>query len=412
MPDSFSGRRLVDRHSARGRSIGEPLLSDVGYYKFHDATYTDRLLAGEWFVSSLDYFSYMELKSADEWIGDHTESGVIHRVEGELSWEGGNTPPEDAYMRSQGLVGGDPRGMTLVDSTFLKAEWPAHIISLCHGKYAQCAYAMLEEPEPLYRYNACLEISDIEGFAHALWEEGSTASGTPLRELFKEPLVGPMIYGEREAAISEQTPLQSGYFSKRSAYAKQREFRVVLPHVEKWAIRDRLVFNLTRPERFLSLRLAGSPATKTDDRPPDPDLMEETEAFYNRMRAAKAMDDAKRIWPPVHDPGMLAEMKRISEDVRHAADFHAALTKNSDATKKIQEAQTARIRAENDNAMRFEENNWQELRDLLWRWRLEKFMRLRSTVAYLMKPQMYFLEDLHAANTVPWAADKISHMRG
>lgn len=157
-------------------------------------------------------------------------------------------------MRSQGLVGGDPLcGITLVDSTFLKAEWPAHIISLCHGDYELCAHAMVEEPEPLYRYNACLQISDIEGFARALWEEGCTASGTPLQELFKEPLVGPMIYGEREAWIIEQTPLQSGYFSKRSVYNKQSEFRIVFPHVKKWAIRDRLVFNLPCPERFLSL---------------------------------------------------------------------------------------------------------------------------------------------------------------
>lgn len=60
-------------------------MADVGYYKFHDATYTDRRLAGEWLVSSLDYFSYMELKFADKWIGDRTESGVIHRGEGEFS---------------------------------------------------------------------------------------------------------------------------------------------------------------------------------------------------------------------------------------------------------------------------------------------------------------------------------------
>ncbi|WOA51757.1 regulatory protein RecX [Dickeya solani] len=388
-------------------------MSDTGYYKFHDAAYTDLLLAGEWFVSSLDYFSYMELKSADQWIGDHTESGIIYRGDGELSWEGGNTPPEDAYMRSQGLVGGGPlQGITLVDPTICQPEWPAHIISLCHGEYAPCAYAMLEEPEPQYRYNACLEISDIKGFARALWEEGATASGVPLRELFKEPLVGPMIYSDREAIISDQIPLRSGYFFKRATYAKQREFRIVLPHLNKWCIRDRLRLRLPSPERFLSLRLAGKPSPKSDDRPPDPDLIEETKSFYERMCAAKAMDDAKRVCPPVHDPEMLAEIKRILEELHHAADVQAARAKNSDAIKRIQDAKLAENQAEHKHSIRFQEENTVALRDLLWRWRLEKLMRFRSDLAYLMRPQMRYLEELHAAISVPGAAEEIIHMRG
>jgi hypothetical protein len=388
-------------------------LSDVGYYKFHDATYTDRLLAGEWLVSSLDYFSYMELKSGDKWIGDHTESGISHRIKDKLSWEGGNTPPEDEYMRREGLIRGGPlQGLSFVDAKFLKPEWPAHIISLCYGKYARCAHAMLEEPEPLYRYNACLEISDIDEFAHVLWGEGFTTSGTPLRELFKEPLVGPMIYGNREADISDQTPLQPGYFAKRSAYAKQNEFRIVFPHVEKWAIRDRLVFNLPRPERFLSLRLAGTPSTKTSDLPMQPDLMQETNSLYTRMRAAKAMDDTKRVSPLVHDSEMLAEMKRITQEVYHAADPHAASERNSNAIKKIMDARNAKSNAENEHSIRFEEENNVALRDLLWRWRLEKHMRLRRNIPYLGRPSMQYLESLQFAFIQPKVAEDFSQMRG
>ncbi|WJY16674.1 hypothetical protein PCO82_08575 [Pectobacteriaceae bacterium CE90] len=385
----------------------------LGYFKFHDATYTNHLLAGEWLVSSLDYFSYMELKSADQWIGDHTESGIIHRGKGELSWEGGNTPPEDAYMRGEGLIGGGPIcGITLVNPTFLKTEWPAHVISLCHGEYSPCAYAMLEEPEPQYRYNACLEISDIEGFTRALWEEGSTASGTPLRELFKEPLIGPMIYGEREAMINEQTPLQPGYFSKRSSYTKQSEFRIVFPHIEKWAIRDRLTFRFARPERFLSLRLAGTSSTKVDNRQPSIELMEETLSLYDRMRAAKKMDDAKWISSPVHNQERIAEIRRISESVHNAPDPTAFFAENRDAVKRIQDAWTAENQTKQEHSIRFQEENTVALRDLLWRWRLERFMRLRSDIAYLIHPQMHCLENLHAAVTAPCATDNISHLRG
>lgn len=72
-------------------------------------------------------------------------------------------------MRREGLIDGGPlSGITLRGGTYGKQEWPAHIISLCYGDYEPCAYAMLEEPEPMYRYNACFKISNIEDFAYSL----------------------------------------------------------------------------------------------------------------------------------------------------------------------------------------------------------------------------------------------------
>jgi hypothetical protein len=385
-------------------------MSNEGYFKFHDATFTDSMLSGEWLVSSLDYYSYMELKSDDQWIGDHTESGIIHRNAGELSWESGHTPPEDEYMRKENLIGGAPlSGITFVDSTFFKPEQPAHIISLCHGDYDQCAYAMLKEPKPLYRYNACIEISDIKGFAQALWEEGRTSCGTPLSTLFEKPLVGPMVYADREGTISDQTPLRSGHFFKRSSYAKQMEFRIVLPHINEWCTRDRLVFNFPRPERFLKLRLSSTPSPKADDRKPEPDLLLQTVSFYERMCEAKEKDEA---WVAVRDPELEAEMKRIHEGAHNASNPEAYFAENDAAFKWIQEAKIVESQNQYQYRYLFEEENTVALRDLLWRGRLEKFIRLRSNIAYLLKPRMHHLDTFHSYISGYYVEPWVAHMRG
>jgi hypothetical protein len=383
-------------------------LANDGYYKFHDAAHTERLLSGEWLVSSLDYFSYTELQSGDQWIGDHTEPATIYKSDHPLRWSPSETPSEENYMRSEGLItrSGDVSGVVTIGAmTIRKAEWPAHIISLCHGEYAQCAHAMLEEPEPRYRYNACLEVSDAEAFGDALWEEGTTASGTPLRELFKRPLGEPVNYGDREADIHEQTPLQPGYFWKRRIYEKQKEFRIVFPHLEERTIRDRIVFRLPKPERFLSLKLSGVPSKSPQD--PTPDLMEATKSLYARMREAKALHDTTR------DHLRDSSLERQAETGRIWA---RGLSENAtdadrEALRQLQRATREQLMAESQHQSRFDEEYAVVLRDCLWRWRLEKHIRLRGDYPYFEQATMRHLEELlpaiHAAKTT----GNIIHLR-
>jgi hypothetical protein len=383
-------------------------LANDGYYKFHDAAHTERFLSGEWLVSSLDYFGYLELQSGDQWIGDRTEPAKTYRLEGQLRWSEVDVPREEDYLQSEGLfsINGKMSGVVTIDGlTVRRSEWPAHIISLCHGEYSQCAHAMLEEPEPRYRYNACVEVSDAKAFANTLWEEGTTASGTPLRDLFKKPLAGPMLPGEREADIREQTPLQPGYFCKRRIYEKQKEFRIVFPHLEERTIRDRIVFRLPKPERFLSLRLSGVPSKSPQNSIPD--LIEATKNLYARLREAKASHDTTR--DRLFD-------NRLERQAETGQIWERGLSENAtaadrDALKQLQRATREQIIAESQHQNCFDEENAIVLRELLWRWRLEKHIRLSGDFPYFGRPTMRHLETLLAAIHAPSTAVSIIHLR-
>jgi hypothetical protein len=385
-------------------------MPDHKYFKFHDAAFTESMMCGKWLISSLDYFSYREIKEADQWIGDHTESSVIYKVDGTLSWESGNVPPEDQYMRQEGLINGPITGNSISDVTFAPEQWPGHIISLSYGDYDSCAQAMMIESDPAYRYNACIEISDIAGFAAALWEEGVTNSGTPLNKLFKEPLIDKIIYADREGMVSEQKPLHSGYFYKRPIYEKQKEHRIVFPHVNKWAIRDRIFFTLPRPERFLTVRHTEAPVKKVLEPQSEPDLMILTKLLYGQLMTARAMDNALRPWPPVRNETRSAEIMNFVEGMLTATDPNKYSTDNYETMIRIRDEGTAEALSSIKNQRHCEDTNSTMLRDLLWRWRLEKGMRLKSRIAYLFTPKMHFLEDLYAALTIPYQSHKLVHM--
>jgi hypothetical protein len=104
---------------------GQARLQDgeSGIFQVSNAAHTDRFLAGDWLVSSLEYFAYREQESADQWIGDHTETQTIYRFDRDLSWDNGNVPAEAEYLRKECISPGQLLvGITLKNPTFAKIE--------------------------------------------------------------------------------------------------------------------------------------------------------------------------------------------------------------------------------------------------------------------------------------------------
>ncbi|MDP1618870.1 hypothetical protein [Phenylobacterium sp.] len=262
------------------------------WYKFHNSRFTQSWLSGQIRISSLDYFAYREWPGGDDQIGDRLEAGAQMVAAEPLVWQADTAPPNTAWLRQQNIVVHDGGGINLrIEApTIILADDPAHILCLAEGDFSTCSEYWLAEG-----YDAAVEILDVPAFAYALWREGFTKRGTPLRDLFGEPKFDWVTYGDKRVDLSESRLPIRGPFMKPDRLAAQAEYRICWPQLDP-RVRDQLDVVLPRPERFISRRLDGPVADRPEPQTAQPTLAEATNLLLARHEAWERDRPAKR--PP------------------------------------------------------------------------------------------------------------------
>ncbi|WP_298162314.1 hypothetical protein [Brevundimonas sp.] len=246
-------------------------------WKLTDEMFAPALIAGDIMVCSLEYYSDLEERTGDRWIGDRLETG------GEVfvGHYNNKTSPKPVIDRLSKLFSGD--GTIEAHGLRLKSEAPhSHIFCATVGD--------IDAQEASFTYSASVEITDFEGLAKAIYDKGvlRDAQDVKVSDIFSKCEFGKVAYEEKVVTIESGLDATSSPFVKPTLYAQQEEVRIVLEAREP-LIHDRQFIRIPDPERYFAphyrKRVGTPPHTETP-------LLEEIRTLVGEL---KAFDDAFNV---------------------------------------------------------------------------------------------------------------------
>jgi len=176
---------------------------DGKFYKFLSKEHVDYFLRGSLRLGGFDTYSLLEIITGDEWIGDRQESRAITRLDS-LSGHG-------VYIRNSNLI----------------MHSYGYCLSLSVGHLPKLIDAMANSKSP-YRYDACIEIYDMNAFMNRLGKALETKylnfrsmgfDGRPVNYVNSSNQFDASHFGD----FHSHDP-----YSKPAKYCEQSEFRIAV----------------------------------------------------------------------------------------------------------------------------------------------------------------------------------------
>lgn len=198
-------------------------------FKFMSSKHVGSFLSGRLRLGSLDYYRTVE---EEEWIADRLEG--VSRATGSISLDSRDPeyPKNLARLSQAGMVGADPRatvhGLHFFDCTFEVHAPQVHLFCFSDEPYELVRKAMCDDAPEKSRYDACVEITNLELFVATVMTTGRV-DGRAVRDLYHpQTACRPVRYDKviRDIAIEDMDPLD--IFQKPSRFESQRELRFAL----------------------------------------------------------------------------------------------------------------------------------------------------------------------------------------
>jgi hypothetical protein len=226
------------------------------HYKFLDTKDIDKVLIdGTMIISSLEYFRRLE---ETEWadIGDPLEGATELTVKGNFIIS--ENSPELAIANTSNLGLGMFQSFAVVSgggtinisgARFIHQVPNLFIYSISAGNIDELTDRMcVHARKP---YDACLKVLDLKQLQRAIFERGRIRNlNCGVNEVFQPGLIGAVDYEIRARDIRQGPVIEPSPFKKAERFAAQSETRVLFVPKEGAQIPDRLIIELSEPDRL------------------------------------------------------------------------------------------------------------------------------------------------------------------
>lgn len=191
-------------------------------YKFMMVQHVNGLLQGRARMCSLEYYRNLE---GPDWIKDGSEGFAEVKLDLALASAPHEMRPERDKLSSLGIKiehGGVGFRGCVVN---LRAP-PAYVFCFSLDPFEPARKAMCEDAPPDYRYDACVEIGDVERFCRAM--VNGSINGTSLRDIFEGFKWDTVRYTKSALNFDQEAEFGVDPFLKTEQFSSQQEFRLML----------------------------------------------------------------------------------------------------------------------------------------------------------------------------------------
>jgi hypothetical protein len=273
------------------------------YYKFIQSEHVERVLnEGTLRISSLEFFSYLEEVHGNAWIGDVLERGSeIIQDEPLDASDPANAETVEFLAKT---IGVSYHGTKRVSGEkYMFVQPPTWIYSCSYGGLDLLEPVMCgDRVGPEYRYDSCLEITDLEGLRESFRSARVVELAAPVSDIFKGMEADPVKYDEKRRKVHEHRMPAFGPFVKSPAYASQCEYRMVLEARDK-NIPDVLTIRIDTPtdyfkEVFRAKDVGRLPATAGYFPASDAEVENRLSGLLDAIRMWTARNPEPKYIPP------------------------------------------------------------------------------------------------------------------
>lgn len=192
-------------------------------FKFMPKTYLEDFLRGRLRISTLEYFKNME---GPPWIADPDEGLAKIKMDFTFKKADPDSSEHRRKLASLGTLVGNADDIQFTNSKIVRESAPTYVFCVSDEPFETVRRAMCEEAPENYRYDACVEITDMETLAGSLGS-GVIDDGTRFSEAFNRYAFGKVRYEKRELDFISDTSLHVNPFLKHQRFAGQQELRLI-----------------------------------------------------------------------------------------------------------------------------------------------------------------------------------------
>ncbi|MGH0345471.1 hypothetical protein NKY44_16915 [Sinorhizobium meliloti] len=195
-------------------------------YKFLKSELVDSTIRGRIRLASLAYYRAME---GPQWIADRND-GVDTAILEKFTHR--RTNPEAAFHRrklssAMGIkIEGNADNINFAGTVRTETTAPpCHIYCFSLEPFDSARKAMCEDAPQEYRYDACVEIADIDWFCRCV--SNGKIDGLPLSNLMAELYHRDVSYEKKVHRFESSEPFSVDPFSKHNQFRYQQEYRLL-----------------------------------------------------------------------------------------------------------------------------------------------------------------------------------------
>lgn len=176
----------------------------------------------------LSKVSYFRLLYGSEWIHDPAEVRAVNHANFTLSKGGESTEVGRRLASLRILTTDNTRNVRFSGTKFVQFG-PDYFIFSASGADFETARAGMEKAPLEERYDACIEIVDLQKLIEVVIKTGiiQTLNDAPVREIWDGCTIADVNYDENEADIQVEDPVSPSPFRKHPKYKDQHEVRCV-----------------------------------------------------------------------------------------------------------------------------------------------------------------------------------------
>lgn len=181
------------------------------------------LLKGQIRLGSFEYYRKLE---GEEWIVDRSEGIAEFEVDATFDEHSRDANEMRSRFGKLGVVLGHAEGITFQDCKAILEQTGGYLFCCSAEPFEEVRKAMCEDAPTKYRYNACIEIADLNVLMAAI-REGKVAE-TPIKERFSSIECRKVSYNKAPSHFMEANKLEVDPFQKSKKFQAQQEIRILL----------------------------------------------------------------------------------------------------------------------------------------------------------------------------------------
>lgn len=195
-------------------------------YKFLNSKLVDSMMRGRIRLGSLAYYRAME---GPQWVADRNEGVDITTLKN-FSYRR-NHPQSELHRRKLSAMGiktedNGADNINFIGTVFTEETAPpCHIYCFSLDPFDSARKAMCEDAPQEYRYDACVEIADIDWFCRCV--SNGKIDGLPLSNVMAELYHSDVSYEKKVHRFESSEPFSVDPFSKHKQFRYQQEYRLL-----------------------------------------------------------------------------------------------------------------------------------------------------------------------------------------